>query len=163
MSVKFPKILWGIPIVIATAVVLNFVLDNSNVETFTSFQSDMPRSANMSKESFEDIVSNKLYSGPFAILDATYGVDDTVFLIGSEIPINSKGEIVITRPDGKISHKLFFDGSKSAVNHYFTPVRLSDVEECKHCKLFGIWTISFRSETGVSYDPIYFEVVDSQD
>lgn len=101
-----------------------------------------------------------LYSGPFAILDGTYGVDDTAFLIGSEIPLNSKGKIDFIRPDGKIHHSFPFDGSKSAVNHYFTPVLSKDLEECPNCEFFGTWEISFRNDDDISYSPIYFEVID---
>jgi hypothetical protein len=107
----------------------------------------------------EAFISKNLYSGPFAILDGMYGVDDTVFLIGSEIPLNSKGTIDFIRPDGKLHHTFPFDGSKSAVNHYFTPVSSSDLQECLDCEFFGTWTISFRSDEGISYASMSFEVI----
>lgn len=80
-----------------------------------------------------------MYSKPFAILDRTYGVDDTVFLIGSEIPLDSKGEIVFLHPNRKIHYKYPFDGLKNAVKPYFTHVSLSDLKECLNCEFFGTW------------------------
>jgi len=85
-----------------------------------------------------------------------------VFFIGSEIPLNSKGTIEFIRPDGEIHHTFPFDGSKSAVNHYFTPVSASDLEECLDCKFFGTWTISFRVDEGISYAPMSFEVINEE-
>lgn len=118
------------------------------------------QTSDISYDESETSFSKNLYSGPFAILDGTYGVDDTVFLIGSEIPLNSKGKMDFIRPDGKIHHSFPFDGSKSAVNHYFTPVSSSDLQECIDCEFFGTWTISFRIDEGISYTPMSFEVID---
>ena len=55
-----------------------------------------------------------------------------------------------------------FDGSKSAVNHYFTPVSSSDLEECVDYEFFGTWTISFRIDEGISYTPMSFEVISKE-
>ena len=66
----------------------------------------------ISKNDASEIFSNNLYSGPFAILDGTYGLDDPLFLVGSEIPLDSKGEILFIRPDGKIHHTYPFNGEK---------------------------------------------------
>ncbi len=73
--------------------------------------------------------------------------------------MESKGNIVFIRPDGKIHHKYPFDGSKSAVNHYFTPVSSTDLKECKNCKFFGTWIIFFESDSGMLYSPMSFEVM----
>lgn len=154
MNRKIPKIVYGIPIVILSAIVINLVLSDSVIETSSSVP------LNPNPESTEDFdYSTNLYSGPFAILDGTYGVNDTVFLIGDEIPLDSKGMIDFIRPDGKIHHSLQYDGSKNAVNHYFTPVSSSDLEECPDCEFFGTWKISFRSNQGMTYLPITFEVI----
>lgn len=153
---KIHKIIFVTPIIILIAIILNIALDSINTETFTP--SINSKFGNVTKNEHDELSSNNLYSGPFAIFSGTYGVDDTVFLIGSEIPMNSKGEILFIRPDGKIHHKLSFDGSKSAVNHYFTPVKSSDLEECKKCEFFGIWEISFKSFEGKTYDSIQFRV-----
>ncbi|MCV0401030.1 MAG: hypothetical protein K5777_03490 [Nitrosopumilus sp.] len=157
MNIKNPKIILGIPIIILTAIIITVVLDDTNTDTSThSINSEFKE---ISKSDEYEMLSNNLYSGPFAILDGTYGVDDPVFFIGSEIPLNSKGEIVFVRPDGKIHHTHPFDGAKSAVNHYFTPVSSKDLKECPKCKFFGIWDISFRVEKGISYAPMHFEVI----
>jgi len=158
MSVKIPKIILGIPIIILAAIIITVILDST--DTVTSTQSMNIGFEEISKGDIPETFSNNLYSGPFAILDGTYGVDDPVFLIGSEIPLDSKGEIVFIRPDGKIHHTYPFNGAKSAVNHYFTPVSSSDLKECSKCEFFGTWKIFFRSDTGISYAPIHFEVVD---
>lgn len=128
--------------------------------TSDSSSYDTTQTSEISLDESEISFSKNLYSGPFAILDGTYGVDDTVFLIGSEIPLNSKGKIDFIRPDGKIHHSFPFDGSKSAVNHYFTPVSSSDLQECIDCEFFGTWMISFSIDKGISYAPMSFEVID---
>ena len=158
MSIKIPKIILGIPIIILTAIIITIILDN--IDTKTSTQSMNSEFEEVSKKQIFEMFSNDLYSGPFAILDGTYGVNDPVFLVGSEIPLDSKGEIVFIRPDGKIHHTYLFNGAKSAVNHYFTPVSSSDLKDCPKCEFFGTWEISFRTDTGISYTPIHFEVID---
>jgi len=130
---------------------------NTSFDDTTNFQSP-----DRSFDDSEMFFSNNLYSGPFAILEGTYGVDDTVFFIGSEIPLNSKGTIDFIRPDGEIHHTFPFDGSKSAVNHYFTPVSTSDLEECLDCEFFGTWIISFRVDDGIPYAPMSFEVINEE-
>ena len=152
---KIPKIIFAIPIVIAIAVILNITFDGLKSEDVSSQpinSKDIITSMN------EHTSSANLYSGPFAVLDESYGVDDTVFFIGSEIPLNSKGDILFIRPDGKTHHKLPFDGAKSAVNHYFTPVSSMDLKECTDCDFFGTWEISFRPIDGPMYSSIFFEV-----
>ena len=161
MNIKIPKIAIGIPLILLAAIIIEIAIDSTETETFTSNNS-MNTEFEENPRNNESEFSNNLYSGPFAILDGTYGVDDTVFLIGSGIPLDSKGEIVFLRPDGKIHHKYPFDGSKSAVNHYFTPASSSDLQECPDCKFFGTWTISFRIDEGISYAPMSFEVIDSE-
>ena len=158
MNRKIPKIVYGIPIVIISAIIINLVLDESAIETSSS----IPLNPNPESISEDSDYSNNLYSGPFAILDGTYGINDTVFLIGDEIPLDSKGMIDFIRPDGKIHHSLQYDGSKNAVNHYFTPVSSSDLEECSECEFFGTWKISFRNNQGITYLPITFEVKNSE-
>ncbi|WP_255430812.1 hypothetical protein [Candidatus Nitrosopumilus sp. SW] len=159
MNAKIPKIVYGIPLVILSAIIINLVLDDSAIETSLS----VPLNSNLEAVSEDFGYPNNLYSGPFAILDGTYDVNDTVFLIGDEIPLDSKGMIDFIRPDGVIHHSLQYDGSKNAVNHYFTPVSSSDLEECGECEFFGTWKISFRSNQGMTYLPITFEVITQQD
>ena len=160
MNAKIPKIVYGIPIVILSAVIINHILDESDIGiSSTALVNPNPDVYLDESESF----SNNLYSGPFAILDGTYGINDTVFLIGDEIPLDSKGKIDFIRPDGRLHHTLQYDGSKNAVNHYFTPVSSSDLQECPDCKFFGTWKISFRSNQGMTYLPITFEVLNSED
>lgn len=134
-------------------------LDNGISQIHNPLQLKNPISEDISNDESQIFSSKNLYSGPFALLDGSYGVDDTVFLIGSEIPLNSKGKIDFIRPDGEIHHTYPFDGSKSALNHYFTPVSSSDLEACPNCKFFGTWEISFRIDEGISYSPIHFEVI----
>lgn len=159
LKIKIPKILFGPPLAIFIAILLSIALEDTNVESMTGTTRDLEFEG-ISHDFKSELLSNNLYSGPFAILDGIYGIDDTVFLIGSEIPLNSKGTIDFIRPDGKIHHSFPFDGSKSAVNHYFTPVSSSDLRECTDCKFFGVWTIFFRSDTGIPYTPINFEVIE---
>ncbi len=160
-SKKVPKALLGISIAIAIAVIASISLQGTNDETVTSKQPVNPQHANTSvNKDASPYLSSKLYSGPFAIFDEGYGINDIVFFIGNEIQLDSRGEILFIRPDGEIHHTLHFDGSKQAVNHYFTPVSSSDLKECADCKFFGTWEIAFRSIDGISYSSIYFEVED---
>jgi len=140
-------------------VVLSIIFENASIDTFISHPQVNSKFNNTSFN--KSVTSNNLYSGPFAILDEVYGIDDTLFFIGSGIPSDSKGEIVFIRPDGKIHHTIQFDGSKSAVNHYFTPVSSSDLKNCLKCVFFGTWKISFKTEQGIAYAPIYFKVTNS--
>lgn len=153
------KIALGIPIIILAAITLGIVLDVVYTETFTSTHSINSELDEILRNDGSKTIANNLYSGPFAILGGSYDIDDTLFLIGSEIPLDSKGEIVFIRPDGKIHHRYPFDGSKSAVNHYFTPVSSSDLEECPKCGFFETWIISFEYEYGSLYAPISFKVI----
>ncbi|MGY5144626.1 MAG: hypothetical protein ACW9XH_09125 [Candidatus Nitrosopumilus sp. bin_32a] len=159
MNIKIPKIVLGIPIIILAAIIIDIALDRTDAETLTSTHSMNSEFETNPRNNESEMLSNNLYSGPFAILDGTYGVDDTVLLIGSEIPLDSKGKIVFIRPDGKTHHKYPFDGSKSAVNHYFTPVSSSDLEECSKCEFFGTWIVSFESDSGPFYAPMSFNVI----
>ena len=159
MNIKIPKIALGIPIIILAAIILGIVLDVVYTETLTPAHSINSESEDILRNDESETIANNLYSGPFAILEGSYDVDDTLFLIGSEIPLYSKGEIVFIRPDGEIDHKYPFDGSKSAVNHYFTPVSSSDLEECPKCGFIGTWVISFESGHGSLYAPINFKVI----
>ncbi len=158
-SKNIPKIIFVIPIIIAIAVIVNIALEGLTSETVDFTPSMNSQHGGPSQNGFGNMDStNNLYSGPFAILNEKYGIDDTVFFIGSEISLNSKGEILFIRPDGQIHHKIQYDGAKSAINHYFTPVSSSDLKECIDCGFFGIWEISFRPTEGISYSSIHFEV-----
>ena len=99
-------------------------------------------------------------SGPFSINTMDIGMDDVLFFRGSEIPIDAKGDVIFKRPDGKIDHKISFDGAKSAVNHYFTPARSDDVMNCASCNYFGTWTVSFDEVSGKQFGDLRFVVKD---
>ncbi|QMU54677.1 MAG: hypothetical protein GKS07_07225 [Nitrosopumilus sp.] len=152
-------------ILIATAIVVIAVISIQGIidETVTPMQ---PRNSQhgdtLSDKNANPYLSSESYSGPFAILNDSYGVDDTVFFIGSDISLESKGGILFVRPDGEIHHVLHFDGSQQAVNHYFTPVSSSDLKECPDCEFFGTWEIVFRAAKGNFYSPMYFEVEDDR-
>ncbi len=163
MSKKVPMALLGIFIVIAIAVIIAITLQGTDDETVTSTQPPNSQHVNtLGDESDSRYLSSQLYSGPFAILNESYGVDDTVFFIGSEISQDSKGDIFFIRPDGEIHHTLYFDGSQQAVNHYFMPVSSSDLKECSDCEFFGTWEIAFRPIEGSFYSSMYFEVEDDR-
>ena len=99
-------------------------------------------------------------SGPFSINTMDIGIDDVLFFRGNEIPLVAKGYIIFKRPDGKIDHKIPFDGAKSAINHYFTPARSDDVMNCVNCNYFGTWTIQFDDITGKQFRNLVFVVKD---
>ena len=163
MSKKVPLALLGIFIVIGIVLITAIYIQGTNDDANISTQ--LPKSEHgdtFGDESTSPYMSSKLYSGPFAIFHESYGIDDTVFFIGSDISQSSQGDILFVRPDGKIHHTLYFDGSQQAVNHYFTPVSSSDLMECLDCKFFGTWEIVFRPTEGNFYSSIYFEVEDDR-
>ena len=162
-SKKGPKAVLGILIIIAIAVIIVITIQGTNDETVTTTQPLNSQHGDiLGDESASPYLSSKSYSGPFAILNDSYGVDDTVFFIGSDIALDSKGGILFMRPDGEVHHVLYFDGSQQAVNHYFTPVSSSDLKECSDCEFFGTWEIAFRPIEGSFYSPIHFEVEDNR-
>jgi hypothetical protein len=162
-SKKGPKAVLGILIVIAIAIIITISIQGTNEETITSTQPlNLQHVDTSGDESASPYLSSKSYSGPFAILNDSYGVDDTVFFIGSEISQGSQGDIMFIRPNGEVHHTLYFDGSKQAVNHYFTPVSSSDLKECQDCEFFGTWEIAFRPAEGSFYSSIHFEVEDDR-
>ena len=163
MSKKVPIALLGIFIVIAIVLVVAIFIQDGNDKTVTSAPPMGSQHVDTSgSESTNPYLSSESYSGPFAILDDSYGVDDTVFFIGSDISLDSKGGILFIRPDGEVHHVLYFDGSQQAVNHYFTPVSSSDLKECGDCEFFGTWEIAFRPVEGNFYSSIHFEVEDDR-
>ncbi len=163
MSKKVPIALLEIFIVVAIVLIIAIFIQGTSNETVTPSQPLNSQQVNtLDDESDSHFMSSKLYSGPFAILNGSYGVDDTAFFIGSDISQGSKGDILFIRPDGEIHHTLQFDGSKQAVNHYFTPVSSNDLKECQDCKFFGTWEIVFRPIEENFYPPIQFEVEDNR-
>ena len=163
MSKKVPMALLGIFIVVAIVLIVSISIQGTSNETVIPTQPMNSQHGDTSgDESDSRYLSSESYSGPFAILNDSYGVDDTVFFIGSDISQGSKGEIFFIRPDREVHHTLYFDGSQQAVNHYFTPVSSSDLKECSDCEFFGTWGIAFRPIEGSFYSPIYFEVEDDR-
>ena len=163
MSKKVPMVLLGIFIVIAIILIVSISIQGTNDETVIPTQPlNSQHVDTLGDESASPYLSSESYSGPFAILNDSYGVDDTVFFIGSDISLDSKGGILFIRPDGEIHHVLYFDGSQQAVNHYFTPVSSSDLKECQDCEFFGTWEIAFRPDEGSFYSSIHFEVEDDR-
>jgi hypothetical protein len=162
-SKKGSKAVLGILIVIAIAVIITISTQGTNEETVTSTQPlNSQHNNTLGDESASPYLSSKSYSGPFAILNDSYGVGDTVFFIGSNIALDSKGDILFIRPDGEVHHVRYFDGSQQAINHYFTPVSSSDLKECQDCEFFGTWEIAFRPDEGSFYSSIHFEVEDDR-
>jgi hypothetical protein len=163
MSKKVPMALLGIFIAIAIVLIVSISIQETSTETVIPTQPPNSQHINTSgDESDSRYLSSTSYSGPFAILDDSYGVDDTVFFIGSDISLDSKGDIFFVRPDGEVHHTLYFDGSQQAVNHYFMPVSSSDLKECPDCEFFGTWEIAFRPIDGNFYSSMYFEVEDDR-
>ena len=163
MSKKVPMVLLGIFIVIAIILIVSISIQGTNDETVIPTQPlNSQHGDTLDDESASPYLSSESYSGPFAILNDSYGVDDTVFFIGSDISLDSKGDILFIRPDAEVHHVLYFDGSQQAVNHYFTPVSSRDLKECQDCEFFGTWEIAFRPIEGSFYPPIHFEVEDDR-
>ena len=86
MSKKVPTALLGIFIVVAIVLIVSISIQETNNETVIPTQPlNSQHGDTVGDKSASPYLSSKSYSGPFAILNDSYGVDDTVFFIGSEI------------------------------------------------------------------------------
>ena len=145
---KYSKTKISIPVIIASVIIGSIVifLTTEPGKALTAYSKYKPPS--------------NAISGPFSINTMELGIDDILFFRGNKIPIDMKGDIIFKRPDGKIDHKIPFDGAKSAINHHFTPARSDDVTNCIDCNYFGTWTIHFDEVSGKQFRDIVFVVKD---
>jgi hypothetical protein len=112
---------------------------------------------NQQKTSGGDNTAQWITSGPFAITNGTYRIDDNVFMVVTGLKPTDVGKMTVYDPEGAIYTQVPFNGTlKSDFNYFFKPntERLSKI--CTPQDLVGNWTIAFP---GTSYNPIHFKII----
>ena len=109
------------------------------------------------KASQEDLKSQWISSGPFAIDKPRYKLGENVFLFVSGLKPDEAGVISFLRPNGDQYTGLIFNGTmKDHFTYYFTPTTGVHKKIYKPEQLVGTWTVIFQ---GVEYKPLKFEII----
>ena len=112
---------------------------------------------NQQKMSEGNNTAQWITSGPFAINNGTYRIDDNVFMTVTGLKPTDAGKITVYDPEGAIYTKIPFNGTlKSDFNWFFKPNTARLAKICTPQDLLGNWTIDFA---GTSYDPIHFKII----
>ncbi|MGB9003026.1 MAG: hypothetical protein WCC52_04390 [Nitrosotalea sp.] len=112
---------------------------------------------NHQKTSGDDNTAQWITSGPFAITNGTYRIDDNIFMVVTGLKPTDAGNIMVYDPEGAIYTKTPFNGTlKSDFNYFFKPNTERLAKICTPQDLVGNWTIDFP---GTSYDPIHFKII----
>jgi hypothetical protein len=112
---------------------------------------------NHQKMSGENNTVQWVTSGPFAISNGTYRLDDNVFMVVTGLKPTDAGKIIVYDPKGGVFTQEPFNGTlKSDFNYFFKPNTERIEKLCTPQDLVGNWTIAFP---GTSYDPIHFEII----
>ncbi|MGB6463647.1 MAG: hypothetical protein WBF38_05435 [Nitrosotalea sp.] len=112
---------------------------------------------NHQKMSEENNTAQWVTSGPFAINNGTYRLDDNVFMVVTGLKPTDAGKIIVYDPKGGVFTQEPFNGTlKSDFNYFFKPNTERIEKLCTPQDLVGNWTIDF---SGTSYDPIHFEII----
>lgn len=108
-------------------------------------------------KSSDEIKSQWISSGPFAIDKPQYRLGESFFLSVHGLKPNEAGNILIVQPNGEIWIAIPFNGSlKSDFNFYEKPDTSAIKKIFEPEDLVGIWKVVFQ---GVTYEPISFEIV----
>ncbi|MGC1708865.1 MAG: hypothetical protein WA799_03585 [Nitrosotalea sp.] len=112
---------------------------------------------NHQKMSEENNTAQWVTSGPFAINNGTYRLDDNVFMVVTGLKPTDAGKIIVYDPKGGVFTQEPFNGTlKSDFIYFFKPNTERIEKLCTPQDLVGNWTIDF---SGTSYDPIHFEII----
>ncbi|MGI0086731.1 MAG: hypothetical protein ACREBI_02065 [Nitrosotalea sp.] len=96
-------------------------------------------------------------SGPFAINNGTYKLDDNIFMVVTGLKPTDVGKIIVYDPKGGVFTQSPFNGTmKSDFNYFFKPNTERIEKLCTPQDLVGNWTIAFP---GTSYGPIHFKII----
>lgn len=107
-------------------------------------------------------ISDLFSSDTFSLDKASYNIGDKVILTSTSLSHDQRGEIIFTKPDGKIHHTYPFDGSRvNTVKHSFRILPPSS--DCIPTDMLGMWETSFRMQLGLQHNPITFEVTSDSD
>ena len=105
----------------------------------------------------EDLKSQWISSGPFAIDKPRYKLGENIFLFVSGLKPDEAGIVSFIRPNGQQYSEVLFNATlKNHFTYYFTPTTSVAKKIYKPEELVGTWTVRFL---GVEYDPLKFEIV----
>jgi hypothetical protein len=112
---------------------------------------------NQQKTSGGNNTAQWVTSGPFAINNGTYRLDDNVFMVVTGLKPTDVGKIIVYDPKGGVFTQTPFNGTlKTEFNVFFKPQTNRVEKLCTPQDLVGNWTIEFQ---GTSYNPIQFRVI----
>ena len=104
----------------------------------------------------EDLKSQWVISGPFAIDKPKYKLGENIFLVVSNLKSDEAGWISFVRPNGPSYADIPFNGTaKDHFTYYFTPTTSAFKNIYKPEQLVGTWVVTFH---GVTYPPLKFEI-----
>ena len=104
----------------------------------------------------EDLQSQWVISGPFAIDKPKYKLGENIFLSVNNLQPNEVGVISFVWPNGVSYADIPFNGTaKNHFTYYFTPTTSAFKKIYKPEQLVGTWTVIFH---GVAYPPLKFEI-----
>lgn len=109
------------------------------------------------QKSSDEIKSQWIISGPFAIDKPKYKLGENVFLSVYGLKPNETGNILIVRPNGDMWTTIPFNGTlKSDFNYYFKPDTSTALKIYGPEDLVGTWKVIFQ---GLTYEPLSFEII----
>ena len=109
------------------------------------------------QKSSDEIKSQWIISGPFAIDKSKYKLGENIFLTVNGLKSNEAGNILIVRPNGDTWTSIPFNGTlKNTFNYYFKPTTSTALKIYEANDLVGTWKVIFQ---GLTYEPLSFEVV----
>ena len=108
-------------------------------------------------KSSDEIKSQWISSGPFAIDKPRYKIGENIFLSVHGLKPNEAGNIIISGPKSIVWTELPFNGTlKSDFNYYFKPETSKVLKIYNPEDLVGTWKVIFQ---GLTYKPLSFEIV----
>jgi len=109
------------------------------------------------KKPSDDIKSQWISSGPFAIDKSRYKIGENIFLSVHGLKPEEAGNIVVLSPKGVTWTDVPFNGTlKSDFNYYFKPETSKVLKIYNPEDLVGTWKVIFQ---GLTYKPLSFEIV----
>jgi len=105
----------------------------------------------------DEIKSQWVSSGPFAIDKPRYKIGENVFLSVHNLKPIESGNIIIVTPAGSEWTTIPFNGTlKTDFNYYFKPETSRVLNIYNPEELVGTWSVVFQ---GLTYEPLHFEIV----
>ena len=105
----------------------------------------------------DELKSQWISSGPFAIDKPKYKLGENIFLVVSNLKPDEAGVISFILPDGRSYADISFNGTlKDHFTYYFTPTTSIPKKIYKPEQLTGTWNMIFQ---GVQYETLKFEIL----